>query len=156
MQTTYEASTVPVISGAHIGILQAKWYGEKTGTMVDRCAAILESAGSTTERHVVPGSLELPISAQILIAESGRRFDAVVCFGAIVQGDTYHFEMVADECTRGLGAVSRATGVPILSEVLAVRDLGQLDARTGDDDQNKGIEAALAAAELIAWRRALR
>lgn len=156
MQTSYSDVDVPSIAGARIGILQAKWYAEHTDTMIARCKATLAKADCTDiVVHVLPGSLELPIAAQILLRETTVVFDALICFGAIVKGDTYHFEMVADECTRGLGEVSRATDVPIISEVLAVNSLDQLIIRSSDDDNNKGIEAALATIEFIAWRRSL-
>jgi 6,7-dimethyl-8-ribityllumazine synthase len=155
VQKTYNGEIIE-IPGARVAILQSKWYSEYTDTMVSRCEELLRKAGAeSVEVHRSPGSLELPVMAEILLKDSGKRFDAIVCFGAVMRGETYHFTMVADECTRGLGEVSRAHRVPIISEVLAVETLDQLIARTGDNDQNKGIEAAQAAMDFIAWRRSL-
>jgi 6,7-dimethyl-8-ribityllumazine synthase len=70
-----------------------------------------------------------------------------------MKGDTYHFEMISNECIRGLGEVMLSENVPIIVEVIPVTNLEQLVARSRDDRFNKGIEAALAAAEIIEWRR---
>lgn len=156
MQTTYSDQPPARIPGSRIAILQARWHQEHTATMVQRCSAVLAAAGcDAVEVHQLPGSLELPLAAQVLLEESEHEYDGIVCFGAIMKGDTYHFEMVADECTRGLGEVSRSYGVPIANEVLAVTNLDQLLARTADDERNKGVEAAHAIIEFIAWRRSL-
>lgn len=67
-----------------------------------------------------------------------------------------HFEMIIDEVVRGLGEVSRQGRVPIINEILPVSDLSQAQSRAADDELNKGIEAAVAAIEIIAWRRELQ
>ena len=66
-----------------------------------------------------------------------------------------HFEMILDECVRGLGEVSRRERIPVINEILPVTDIAQAEVRTADDDLNKGIEAAVAAIEIIGWRRKL-
>ena len=73
----------------------------------------------------------------------------------VLKGDTFHFEMIIDECVRGLGEVSRAARVPIINEILPVTELAQAQARAAADEFNKGIEAAAAAIEIIHWRRRL-
>ena len=86
---------------------------------------------------------------------SDSEIDAVVCLGVVLKGDTMHFEMIIDEVVRGLGEVSRQGRVPIINEILPVTDLAQAKSRAADDGLNKGIEAAVAAIEIIAWRRGL-
>ncbi len=92
----------------------------------------------------VPGALEVPQVAAAA-ARSGR-FDAVVGLGAIIRGDTYHFEVVADTSARGLQQVALDTGVAVTNGVLTVDDVDQAEARSVDGiDGNKGAEAAIAA-----------
>jgi 6,7-dimethyl-8-ribityllumazine synthase len=156
VQVELDKTDIPAIPGARIAILQAKWYRAQVDQMVDMCRGLLAKAGAAEpEHHILPGSLELPLAAQALIR--GRAgdtpLDAVICFGAIMKGDTYHFEMISNECIRGLGEVMLSEGVPIIVEVIPVTTVEQLVARSQDDRFNKGIEAALAAAEIIEWRR---
>lgn len=158
MQVHLDPTSIPQIPGARVAILQAKWYREHIDKMVERCVTILTEAGCPTpEHHILPGSLELPLAAQALIrsAPQDKPYDAIICFGAIMKGETYHFEMIMNECIRGLGQVMLSENVPIIVEVIPVTKLEQLIARSQDDDFNKGVEAALATAEIIAWRRQL-
>jgi 6,7-dimethyl-8-ribityllumazine synthase len=157
MQVHFDQNRIPKIPNARIAILQAKWYKEPIDKMVEKCVEILHTADCPTpEHHLLPGSLELPLAAQTLIrhATAGSRpYDAIICFGAIMKGETYHFEMIMDACSRGFGQVMLSEGVPIIMEVVPVTSVDQLVARSKDDDFNKGIEAAIAAAEIITWRR---
>lgn len=153
MKTSYSRSQAPQIVGAHIAIIQSKWYREYTDKMVGPCKKLLEEAGAArVEVHVLPGSLELPLAAQTL-ARGSDKPDAIIAFGAIIKGDTYHFEMVMNECSQGLARVSLECDIPVISEVLPCTQVDQLIKRSSDDDFNKGIEAAVAAAEMIVWRR---
>ena len=90
----------------------------------------------------VPGALELPIAAQAL-AESGM--DAVIAIGAVVKGDTDHYEIVVRESTSGISRVALDTGVPVANAILAVHDYALAVERAGANDANKGGEAAEAA-----------
>ena len=101
----------------------------------------------------VPGAFELPLVAKRL-AESGR-WDAVICLGAVIRGDTPHFEYVAGECAAGLTRVALDTGVPVVFGVLTTDDLDQALARAGGAEGNKGAEAAATALETAALLRTL-
>ena len=79
--------------------------------------------------------------------------DAIICFGVIVKGDTLHFEMISEESMRGLGQVMHEFRRPVVVEILPVFDIQQAIDRSSDDEFNKGIEAAVAALEMISWRR---
>ena len=138
-----------------IAILCSKWYPELVESMASACRGVLERAGyRRIETHVLPGSLELPLAAADLLAEDrAGEIDAIVCFGVIVKGDTLHFEMISTECMRGLARVSLDYRRPVVVEVLPVFDIEHARARAGDDEYNKGYEAAAAALEMIAWRR---
>lgn len=111
----------------------------------------LEAAGvdpSAIVTYQVPGAMEIPQLARRLAAAGG--VDAVVALGAVIRGDTYHFEVVCDATAAGLMELSLATDVVITNGVLTVYDDDQARQRSGDDDRNKGAEAATAALELLA------
>ena len=158
MQVQLNPHSIPKIPQARVAILQAKWYREHVDKMVAKCVELLEQADCPSpEIHILPGSLELPLAAQTLLraAPADRPYDVLICFGAIMKGETYHFEMIMNECIRGLGQVMLSEGTPIIVEVIPVTTVEQLIARSQDDAFNKGVEAALAATEIIAWRRTL-
>jgi 6,7-dimethyl-8-ribityllumazine synthase len=101
----------------------------------------------------VPGAFEIPVAAKRLV-ESGD-VDAVVCVGAVIRGDTPHFEYVARECASGISRVALDTGVPIAFGVLTTDDLDQALARAGGVEGNKGAEAAATAVEMVDLLRQL-
>ena len=94
----------------------------------------------------VPGAFEIPIAAQRL-AESGE-FDAIICLGCLIKGDTMHFEYIAEAASHGIQQAALATGVPMAFGVLTTMTDEQAVARSGDGPANKGREAALAAIEM--------
>ncbi|MCP5186112.1 MAG: 6,7-dimethyl-8-ribityllumazine synthase [Pseudomonadales bacterium] len=157
MKTTVDLSGLPRIDNpGAIHILCSKWYPELVQSLARTCDDILRKAGySEVITHTLPGSLELPLAARDLLAEdTAGHIDAIICFGIIVKGETYHFEMISNECMRGLGEVMHAFRRPIIVEVIPVMDIGHAAVRAADDEFNKGIEAAAAAVEMVAWRRA--
>jgi 6,7-dimethyl-8-ribityllumazine synthase len=156
MQQAIDIDALPRLDGgAHVAILCSKWYADVVGSLRAKCEAVLRGKGvDRIAVHTLPGSFEFPYAAGQLVQQDDPP-DAIVCLGVVLKGDTYHFEMIVDECVRGLGEVSRAAGVPILNEVLAVTDIAQAESRAADDEFNKGIEAAAAAIEIIHWRRSL-
>jgi 6,7-dimethyl-8-ribityllumazine synthase len=137
-------------SGLRVGLVRSRW----NAAIVDRLARGvrrgLSRAGVEDDAVVemsVPGSFEIPFGAKVL-AESGR-VDAVVCVGAVIRGETTHYDLVAGECARGIQEVQLATGVPVAFGVLATEDEGQALARSeGPGGHNVGEEAALAAVEM--------
>lgn len=99
----------------------------------------------------VPGAFEIPAAARML-AQTGR-FDALVCLGCLLRGDTYHYEAIANETTRGVGQAMQETNVPMGFGVLTCDTLEQAIDRAGLKAGNKGIEAALAAVEMANLRK---
>ncbi len=157
MLTALDTSALPLITKpGRICILQSKWHFNLVQSMTEACTRVLAQAGYTKiDVHTLPGSLEVPLAARDLLAEdSAGHIDAVICFGVIVKGDTLHFEMISQESMRGLGAVMHEFRRPVIVEILPVFTEQQAIDRASDDDFNKGIEAAVAAIEMIAWRRA--
>ncbi len=157
MRTALDTSGLPAITKpGRICILQSKWHFNLVQSMTEACTRVLAQAGYTKiDVHTLPGSLEVPLAARDLLAEdSAGHIDAVICFGVIIKGDTLHFEMISQESMRGLGAVMHEFRRPVIVEILPVFTEQQAIDRASDDDFNKGIEAAVAAIEMIAWRRA--
>jgi 6,7-dimethyl-8-ribityllumazine synthase len=101
----------------------------------------------------VPGAFEMPPVVKKLA--SGKRFDAIVALGAVIRGDTPHFDYVAGECASGLARIATESGVPIGFGVLTVDSLEQAIDRAGGKSGNKGAEAALTALELANLLRRL-
>ena len=157
MKNTVDLSNLPAIKKpGRMVILKSKWYPEFVENMATACAEVLSQHGyEEIEQHTLPGSLELPLAARdLLAAKNGDEIDAVICFGVIIKGDTLHFEMISYECMRGLGKVMEDFRRPVIVEVLPVFEVKQAAERAGNDEFNKGIEAAVAAIEMVAWRRA--
>ena len=94
----------------------------------------------------MPGAFEIPLCAQK--AAESKRFDAVICLGVVIRGDTPHFEYIAASTARGISEASLRTGVPLLFGVITADNVEQADERARDDQNNKGYEAAMAAVEL--------
>jgi 6,7-dimethyl-8-ribityllumazine synthase len=113
-----------------------------------RRLAELKITPDRIELHRVPGAFELPLAAK-LMADSGR-FAAVICLGAVIRGDTPHFDYVAGECARGIQNVSLATGIPIIFGVLTTNTDEQAQQRIGGIHGHAGERAAEAALEMIA------
>lgn len=102
----------------------------------------------------VPGAFEIPFLAQEMAA-SGR-YDALVCLGAVIRGDTPHFEYIAQEVTRGIGTIVLNHHVPIAFGVLTTNNVEQAMERAGDKLSNKGYEAAVTAIEMASLAREIR
>ncbi|MBA4176187.1 MAG: 6,7-dimethyl-8-ribityllumazine synthase [Leptothrix sp. (in: Bacteria)] len=131
--------------GLRIGIVQARFNEALTAKLAQACRAELErlDVDESDIRHViVPGALEVPIALKAL-AESGD-FDALVALGCIIRGETYHFELVANESGAGVSRVALDTGVPIANAILTVENEAQAWARA----EGKGRDAARVAVEM--------
>ncbi|MEP6477138.1 MAG: 6,7-dimethyl-8-ribityllumazine synthase [Actinomycetota bacterium] len=142
--TTFEGA--PTGGGRRLAIVAARFNEAVTRRLVQGALDALHHQGVADEDvdvAWVPGAFEIPLAAGRL-ARSGE-YDAIICLGAVIRGDTAHFELVAGETARGIGEVSRTSGVPVIFEVLATEDLAQAEARAGGAHGNKGWEAALAA-----------
>jgi 6,7-dimethyl-8-ribityllumazine synthase len=111
-------------------------------------------AESDIEIVKVPGSWEMPLVARELA--SGKQHDAIIALGAVIRGDTPHFDYVAGEAAKGLGQVAVQTGVPVAFGVLTCNTLEQAIDRAGAKSGNKGFDAAMTAVEMADLLRRLR
>jgi len=142
--------------GLRFALLRALFNRPVTdGLVAGARAALLELGASERQLSLfdVPGAFELPLAARAA-ALSGR-FDAVIALGAVIRGETDHYEHVAREAASGLAAVSRETGVPVAFGVLTVREAAQAERRALPGPDNKGAEAARAAVLALATLRAI-
>jgi 6,7-dimethyl-8-ribityllumazine synthase len=136
----------PAGTGIRVGLACAEFNGGITDRLLTGALASLDEAGCDLADAVVvwvPGAFELPVVAQAL-ATSGR-VDAVVCLGAVIRGDTGHYDFVAGECASGLQRVQLETRTPIVFGVLTTDTIDQALVRSGQDENNKGRAAAVTA-----------
>ena len=137
---------------ARIAIVASSFNDFITKELLSACLDELRLKG-LKDNHLtavwVPGAFEIPLTALKLARR--KDIDAVICLGAVIRGDTYHFEVVANECARGIMEVSLIAGKPVIMGVLTTDTVGQAQARAGGKSgDNKGREAALVALEMIA------
>lgn len=133
-----------------IAIITSSFRKEVADNLEKYCIQTLTSKGlkiTQIEIFRVPGSLEIPLVVKKLAKK--RKYDAIITFGAILKGKTYHFEQIADECIRGCMDVSWQYEIPVVFEVLAVYDIKDAIERATRKEKNKGVEAALTALEMI-------
>ena len=134
---------------AHVLIAEARFYDHLNDLLIAGARAAIETAGHSAEVVTVPGALELP-GAIALAAETGR-YDAYVALGVVIRGETYHFEVVANESARALMALT-LDGLAIGNGVLTVENEAQALARARPEELDKGGGAARAALAMMALR----
>jgi len=136
-------------SNARFAIVASRWNDGIVSRLIEGARKALKQASAAddaVELFRVPGAFEIPLCAQ-KVAES-KRFDAVICLGVVIRGDTPHFEYIAASAARGISEASLRTGVPLLFGVITADNVAQADGRSRDDENNKGYEAAMAALEV--------
>ena len=131
---------------ARVLIAEARFYAHLNDLLLAGARAAIESAGHEHETVTVPGALELP-AAIALAADSGR-FDAFVALGVVIRGETFHFEIVAQESARGILALT-LDGLAVGNGILTVEDEAQAIARADPSRNDKGGDAARAALALL-------
>ena len=146
----------PDLSGSElrIAVVVARFNEDVTRRLLRGALGALKEHGIDDPDVLwVPGSLELPVTA-LALAERGNH-DAIVCLGCVVRGETYHFEVVANQAAAGIMQVQLDTGVPVTFGVLTTEDRDQALARSGPKN-NKGAEAAEAAIEMANLLRSIQ
>jgi 6,7-dimethyl-8-ribityllumazine synthase len=135
--------------GLRFAILASRWNDLIVSRLVGGAQDALIRTGAQADQITlvrVPGSFEIPLAAQKLAA-SGR-YDAVICVGAVIRGETPHFDHIANEVTKGIAAAAMATGVPIAYGIITADTVEQAINRAGVKAGNKGFEAAMTAIEM--------
>jgi 6,7-dimethyl-8-ribityllumazine synthase len=130
-----------------------RFYEDLARRLAAGATEVFASVGASVEVHDVPGAFELPLAAKYC-AESGR-YAGVACLGAVIRGETDHYEYVCKEAARGIARVSLDTGVPCAFGVLTVGTMEQALARAGGGKRHQGEEAARAVLRMAELRRAL-
>lgn len=136
--------------GFRFAIVASRWNDFLTSRLTDGALDTLERLGAT-EKNIeifkVPGSYELPLTAQ-KIADGGK-FDAIICIGIVIRGETPHFDYVAGEAAKGIAQVSMQSGIPVLFGIITADTVEQAMNRSGLKSGNKGVEAAMSAVEIV-------
>jgi 6,7-dimethyl-8-ribityllumazine synthase len=137
-------------NGFRFAIVASRWNDEIVSRLIEGARAALAELHADTsavDLFRVPGAFEIPLCAQ-KAAESGK-FDAVICLGVIIRGDTPHFDYIAASAARGINEAGLRTGVPLLFGVITADNIDQANERSANDKHNKGYEAAMAAVEVV-------
>jgi 6,7-dimethyl-8-ribityllumazine synthase len=136
-------------AGRHFAVVVSKYNDFVTDRLQAGALAALASAGVAPDDITVvrvPGAFEIPLAAQH--AAESARFDAIVCLGCLIRGETPHFEYISSAVSLGLTTAAAASGVPMSFGVLTTNSIEEALARAGDGPGNKGHEAAMAAIEM--------
>ena len=142
-------------TGVRIGLVCGRFNDHITTRLVEGAGNALAVHGVAEDDVTVvwvPGAYEVPMAAKALIVNG--HVDAVVCLGAVIRGETSHYDFVAGECARGIQDVQLDTGVPVIFGVLTTENLEQALARSSDED-NKGEESVRTALEMVNLLRRL-
>jgi 6,7-dimethyl-8-ribityllumazine synthase len=143
-------------TGLRFAIVASRWNDLMTSRLVEGALDALDRLGAKeadVEVFKVPGSFEIPMLAHKVAAS--RKFDAVICVGTLIRGQTPHFEYIASEVTKGIGQAAIATGVPVTYGIITADTVEQALDRAGVKAGNKGFEAAMAAVELVNLYKAI-
>lgn len=139
-------------------IVEARFYENFADALLQGATAVLDEAAASYDRITVPGALEIPGAIAMAVDAAVRRktpYDGVVALGCVIQGETYHFEIVSNESARGLMDLTVQRQLAIGNGILTVDTEAQAVARSGSDDRNKGAAAARAALAMVALKRSL-
>ncbi len=136
-------------NGLRIAIIASRWNDLLVSRLIGGAQDALLRLGAQQNDLTlirVPGSFEIPLAAK-KAAASGR-YDALICVGAVIRGETPHFDYIASEVTKGMAAISLDTGVPVAYGIITADTVDQAINRAGVKNGNKGFEAAMAAVEM--------
>jgi 6,7-dimethyl-8-ribityllumazine synthase len=140
-------------SGLRFAVVVSRFNSTITDRLLEGAREALRKTGAASvEVFHVPGAFELPLAAKRLAGFGD--FDAIIALGAVIRGDTPHFEYVAGECARGLQAVALETNVPVAFGVLTTDTQEQAEDRAGGAAGNKGFDAAMTAVEMARFPNA--
>ena len=143
--------------GVRVGVIHTRWNEEIVTSLTMACCEELEKNGVRADDitlEIVPGAFELPFAAKKMIET--KRFDAVVCIGTLIKGDTMHFEYICESVSRAIMDLGLQSGIPVIFGVLTCLTEGQAKARSGlAKGHNHGVDWALAAIEMANFKEGL-
>jgi 6,7-dimethyl-8-ribityllumazine synthase len=145
------------LEDARIGIVVSRYNSRVVDRLLSACVAVLKKAGLVEDQIIVvavPGAFEIPVAAQRLILKNAC--DAVIALGAVIRGETPHFEFIAGECAHGLAEIALNNDVPVIFGVLTVDTMEQALDRSGAEESNKGAEVARTAVHMVHVMRKIR
>lgn len=153
----FDAAQLPNGARFRVGIVVSEWNSEITHALRDGAIEVLRAAGVPEDGvvvHDVPGAFELPLGAQWLL-HAPQPCDAVIAVGAVIRGETAHFDYVCQAVSQGVLRVGLDSGKPAIFCVLTDDTIEQSRARSGGAHGNKGVEAALACLKMLALKHAI-
>jgi 6,7-dimethyl-8-ribityllumazine synthase len=143
-------------SGMRFAIVASRFNDFVTSRLLDGALDALERTGAVEADITVvrvPGSFEIPLAAKRLVQT--KKYDAVICIGTLIRGETPHFDYICNEVTKGIGSVALESGTPVAFGVLTSDSVEQAIDRAGMKSGNKGFEAALSAVEMVSLLKQL-
>ena len=152
-----EAKPAPKRDGLHMLIVEARYYLGISDELLSGAKKTLDEAGCTYDVITVPGALEVPAAIAMAFSAAGAKpYDGAIALGCVIQGETYHFDIVSNESARGLMDLSIQRELPIGNGILTVDNEHQAKARLGGDHGHKGVDAARAALVMARLKRSLK
>jgi 6,7-dimethyl-8-ribityllumazine synthase len=150
----YDPAHIPDARKMKFGIVVSEWNNEITFAMRDAAYKTLIKHGASKAniiiRHV-PGSFELTLGAQWLV--DTEEFDAIICLGCVIQGETRHFDFICQSVTQGITQLNMIYAIPVVFGVLTTQNMQQAVDRSGGIHGNKGDEAAITAIKMVALKK---
>lgn len=138
------------VSNSRVTLVVSRYNNFVVDRLLEGCLATLKAGGIGEENMTlvqVPGAFEIPVAVKKVI-DAGN-VDAVITLGAVIRGETPHFDIIANECARGIGSIAIETAIPVVFGVLTVDNIDQAMDRSGDEESNKGSEAAQTALDML-------
>lgn len=148
MYKTHEGGMI--VKSKRFAVVVSRFNDLVTKSLLDGCCDTLKRHGAKDaeiELFWVPGAYEIPLAASRLSKD--KKFDAIICLGAVIRGDTPHFDLIANETAKGIAQVSLQAGIPVIFGVITADTMEQAMERAGLKSGNKGKDAALNAIEMV-------
>lgn len=152
----HDSTKIPSAKAMHFGIVVSEWNDKITGALLKGALETLEKQGAKKKNirvEYVPGSFELTAGAKWMA--DTKKFDAVICLGCVIQGETRHFDFICDAVANGLTDLNTRYNIPFIFGVLTPDNMQQAKDRAGGKHGNKGVEAAVTAIKMADLRSKL-